>query len=80
MDKADKLKQEARKEHLLKLQSLFQSEGWEDLKKELQQCKRNYDDKLHSVNCEKRDIYVGACMAIDDVLKIEKIVDKEAIK
>ena len=70
-------KQDKEQEHLNRLQVLFDQKEWEDFKQEVNQVYRNSDNSLHSVGCPNRDIFVGKCEAIKEILAIEEKVEKE---
>lgn len=66
----DKLLQEQQlQERQEKLQGFFsKSQEWKEVKELLLDViYSNADAKLKSVNCDKRDIYVGKCLAIQEI-------------
>lgn len=50
----------------------FESQEWEDLRREVSQALKNADDKIHLPYCEKRDIWVGKYLGIKEILDLEK--------
>ena len=65
------------KEHLGRLQVLFQSREWQDYLQELEIIYRNSDSVVHSVNTPNRELFVGKCLAIEEIRQIEDKVEKE---
>lgn len=66
-----KQEQEIIKQHQERLQTLFQSQVWEDLKEEIQRCYDNADSTLHAVNNSHREIEIGECLGYKRVLDLE---------
>ena len=62
---------EQHNQKLLALEELFNSEGWEVLKENIQVVYDNADNVLHSITCPNREIYVGKCEAVKEILSIE---------
>jgi hypothetical protein len=61
-----------------RLQTFFQiSTEWDDLKQELEQIYKNADDALKNISCEHREIYIGKCLAVQEILDLEKGFRKE---
>lgn len=61
------------KEHLLRLETFFKvSQEWQDLKGEIQQMYRNADTCVHGYSDTQREIHVGKCLGIQEVLDLEK--------
>ena len=65
------------KDHLAHLQILFSQQEWKDWVTEMEITYKNADDVLHTLTCENRDIYIGKCLAIKELMTIEDKVKKE---
>ena len=59
---------------LTELDQLFNSEGWKILKQEIEQVRLNADKTLHTISCPNREIYVGKCLGIEEILALEDIL------
>ncbi len=68
---------QTRKEQLGRLQVLFSQKEWQDFQQEVRQMYNNYDMKVHNINCENRDFYVGKCAAILEIMDLEDKIEKE---
>ena len=56
---------------------MFQSQAWKDLLQEIQVVYKNADELVHTQNNAHREIYVGKCLAIKEILAIEDKINQE---
>ena len=62
----------------MRLQTLFASEEWRDLKDEIQLCLNNADMSLKSQDCVDRSYFAGKCKGIEEILNLKnKCIPKE---
>ena len=61
---------QARLEHLLALEALFQRPEWKDLEQELKALYSSSDGMVHSVTGANRDYYNGMCAAYNEIMKL----------
>ena len=62
---------------LTDLENLFNSDGWKVLKKNIEQVFKNADNALHTISCSNRDIFVGKCLGVDEILGLEDILKEK---
>lgn len=65
------------RERRQRLIAYLEAPEWKDLKQEIQMCYDNADAALHAFNCLNRDIYVGKCLAIKEILNIDEVISHE---
>lgn len=53
------------------LELAFESQEWDLIKKEVNQCYSNALDSLQSPACEQRELYAGKCAMAREILGLE---------